>query len=343
MWFYLSHMLFITFTVFMTTNQIPMKRMILVVLGVLSSFFTVEAQQLPLFTQYRENTSILNPASFSHDYLLYDHNLSFGLSYRRQWTDLKTGPRTQTLRGEYIFDDIGSFSLVAGGYLLNDQTGPTGLTGVYGRIAGILTDDPYYGGFSIGLTAGAVQYRVNVSEIRLRESGDILGMDDQQQIYPDVGLGIYFYKLLEGSGFLGGSHFYSGLSVPQVIGLNLAFEDEEGKFHTKRVQHFYAHVGLYKYIGDGFLEPSVWLKYTPNAPVNVDLNLRYQMASKFWLGAGGSSAGAVHLETGMLIGENVGFNNNLKIGYGFDYSFTSFGPFAGAAHEINLSYTFGKR
>ncbi len=319
-----------------------MKNLILLALGVLAFGFVADAQQLPLFTQYRENISIINPAAFSQDYLVYEHGISFGASYRRQWTGIDTGPRTQTLRGEYIFSELGNFGLAAGGYLINDKTGPTGLTGLYGRIAGIITDgDPWFGGLSVGLSAGAVQYRVNVTEIRLREPNDVLGMDDQSQIFPDVGLGVYFYRLLDGGGFLDESHVYAGVSVPQVIGLNLEFENEDGRFYTRRVQHFYGMVGLYKYLDEGYIHPSVWVKYVPNAPVNVDINLQYQMAGSLWLGVGGSTAGTVHLEAGLLIGENKGFNNNLKIGYGFDYSFSSFGPFAGSTHELNLAYTIG--
>ncbi len=318
-----------------------MKKLILLVLGVICSSIIADAQQLPLFTQYRENTTLINPASFSHDFLTNEHNISFGASYRRQWTDLASGPRTQTIRGEYIFSELGSFAMVAGGYLLNDKTGPTGLTGVYGRFAGIITDDPTYSGLSIGLSAGAVQYRVDVQEIRLREPGDVLGMDDQSQIHPDVGLGVYFYKFLDGGGFLDESHFYTGISIPQVMGLDLEFKDEAGEFHTKRVQHVYGQIGLYKYIGDGYLQPSAWIKYAPNAPINADFNLRYQMEGNFWLGAGASTGGTVHLETGLLLGESAGFDSNFKLGYGFDYSFSSFGPFAGSTHEINLSYSFG--
>ena len=323
------------------TKSNPMKKLILLLIGVISSSLIAEAQQLPLFTQYRENISIINPAAFSHDYLVYDHNISFGASYRRQWTGLTNGPQTQTLRGEYLYSESGSFGLAAGGYLINDKTGPTGLTGLYGRIAGIITDDPWYGGLSVGLSAGAVQYRVNVSEIRLREPNDVLGMDDQSQIFPDVGLGVYYYKLLDGGGFLDESHFYTGFSIPQVIGLNLEYESDAGQFETKRIQHFYGLIGLYKYFDEGYIEPSVWIKYAPNVPVNFDFNLRYQMASNFWLGIGGSTSGAAHLEAGLLVGENLGFDNNFKIGYGFDYSFNSFGPFAGSTHEINLAYTIG--
>lgn len=230
-------------------------------------------------------------------------------------------------------------SIMGGGYLLNDQTGPTGFTGLYGRIGGVLSDDPTYSGFAVGLSFGMVQYRVNTSEIRLREGNDILSGNDQNKLFPDVGLGVFGYKQME-SGFLDGDYVYGGVSIPQVAGLDLTFTDENGEFSMKRQQHYYATVGLYKFFrNEGFLEPSVWVKYTAGVPLNVDFNLRYQMAQNFWIGAGGATSKAMHVETGFLLGDNLGFDNTLRIGYGFDYSFSSFGPYTGGAHEINLSYS----
>ena len=300
-------------------------------------------QQLSLFTQYRENQTIVNPAAIGSNYLAYGQNLSFGTSYRKQWQGIEGSPTTANIRGEYLYTGGSPVTLLTGGYLINDQTGPTGFTGVYGRIGGMLTDDPYYGGFSVGLSFGAVQYRVNTSEIRLRQSNDILAVDDQNKIYPDVGVGVFAYTRLDNNGFFNGDYLYGGVSIPQVIGLDLSFKNENGEFYTKRVQHFYGMLGWYKFFKDeGFLEPSVWVKYAPNVPVNVDFNLRYQMAQNFWIGAGGATAGTMHIETGILIGENLGFDNTLKIGYGYDYHFSSFGPYTGGSHEINISYSLEK-
>lgn len=299
----------------------------------------MSAQQIPLFTQYRQNLGILNPAAVGSDYLISNHHLSFGASYRNQWVGFEATPVTQTIRGEYLYDGAGSFGLLVGGYLLNDQTGPTGFTGAYGRIAGILTDDPEYGGLSIGLTAGVVQYRVNGSELFVRDPGDILSMEDQSQIFPDVGFGVFYYKTIEG-GRLDDDIFYGGISVPQVFGLNLDFKNEDGDFSTQRIQHFYGLLGLYHFFdNDGYLEPSAWIKYAPNVPVNVDFNLRYQFPSNMWLGTGLSIAGTYHLETGFTFGENLGWDSILKIGYGFDYSFNTFGPDVGSTHEINISFS----
>ena len=299
------------------------------------------AQHLPLFTQYREQAGIINPAAVHSDYFIYEHNVAFGGSYRKQWAGIDAAPTTQTLHGQYMYTERGSFSWIAGGYLVNDQTGPTGFTGAYGRIAGIITDDPYYGGLSFGMSFGAVQYRVDAKEIRLRELNDILTADNQAKIFPDFSLGAYFYKQLDGGGFLDGNHVYAGVSVPQVFGLDLDFKDDAGEFSTKRVQHFYGLLGMYAYLNDdSFLEPSVWIKYAPNVPLNVDFNLRYQMQSNFWLGTGLSTAGTFHLELGYVAADFIREDSNFKIGYGFDYSFNSFGPEAGSTHEINLAYTF---
>ncbi len=299
----------------------------------------LRGQQLSLFTQYRENAVIINPAAMESDFLAFGNNLSFGASYRAQWTGIRSAPRTQTLRASFVSKRFAGVTPLLGGHIINDQTGPTGFTGVYARIGGVVTGDPEYGGFAVALTAGAVQYRVKASELFLRDDGDVLGSTNQTRIFPDVGLGLFYYQMVGDGNF-----FYSGVSVPQALGLDLTFKNENGQFYTKRVQHVYGTIGFYKFTGggDGFIEPSVLFKYAPNAPLNVDVNLRYQIPGSLWVGAGMSSARAVHLETGFLLGESLGFDNIFRVGYGFDYSFSSFGPAAGATHEINLTISLDR-
>lgn len=293
------------------------------------------AQQLPLFSQYQDNYMAINPAMVSRDYLINEDNLSFGASHRNQWTDFENSPKTQLIRGEYLYEN-GSFGLLTGGYLINDQTGPTGLTGLYGRIGGILAGDPYYGGIALGLSLGIVQYRVDTRELNLRDQNDIVAADNQQQIFPDVGFGLYYYRRLES----GDDLIYAGVSIPQTIGLDTEFQDETGNFFLKRMQHFYAQAGMFHFLEDeSYLELAGWAKYVQGAPVNVSVNFRYQTNSAIWIGIGGSTAGSAHAETGVLIGENAGFNSNIRIGYGFDYNFSSFGPAAGTTHEISVSYS----
>ena len=299
----------------------------------------VQAQQLSLFTQYREQASLINPAAVENDYLTYAQNMTFGASYRAQWVGLSNAPTTAIFRGSYLYDR-GSAGLMFGGHIISDQTGPTSFTGIYGRGAVVISSDPEYGGFVVGLSAGMVQYRVNASEIVLRESNDIVGTQDQSQWYPDFGAGVYYYQTLNSGGF-DNDFIYGGISIPQVAGLDFTFTNENGEYFQRRVQHFYGTLGLIKFFDENsFLEPSLWIKYAPNAPTNVDLNVRYQMPSNIWVGTGVSTSQTFHFEVGFALGENVGLDNTLKFGYGYDYTFSSIGPTAGSTHEIGLSLSF---
>ena len=299
----------------------------------------IKAQQIPLFTQYREAQGVLNPASINYDFFTDRHTTSFGASIRRQWSDIANAPVTQILRGEHFMADRTGVAMLVGGYLMNDQTGPTGFTGLYGRFATVFTSDAEYSGLSIGLSAGAVQYRVKTSELKLRDPNDIRALTDRMQIYPDLGMGVFYYQRMDG--VFDDDYFYAGMLVPQVMGLELKFPSADGSFSTKRVQHYFANVGWYHYIGESsFIEPSASVRYAPNVPINIDLNARYQMGSSFWIGVGTSLQGKIHAETGIIIGKGMGSSNNFKIGYGFDYSFQSYGPYAGTTHEVNLGFSF---
>lgn len=301
--------------------------------------FSVKAQQIPLFTQYRETQGVLNPAAINYDYFTNRHTTSFGTSIRRQWGDINNAPTTQILRGEHFMTNLSNVGLLVGGHLMNDQTGPTGFTGLYGRFSAVFSSDLEYSGLSIGLSAGAVQYRVKTSDLKLRDPNDIRAQTDRMQVYPDLSMGVFYYQRMDG--LFDDDYFYAGVSVPQVMGLDLQFPTDGGDFTTKRIQHYFANVGWYHFMGESsFIEPSASIKYAPNVPLNIDLNARYQMSSSFWIGVGTSLRGKIHAETGVLLGKGLGLNNNFKIGYGFDYSFQSYGPYVGTTHEVNLSYSF---
>ncbi len=293
------------------------------------------AQQLPLFTQYRENHSFLNPATMNNDLLLYEYKLSAGLSYRSQWTSFNNTPVTQTARVEYFSNKTNN---TFGFQMINDQTGPTGLTGGYVRAAYLLNGDDDRWGINLGLMGGLVQYRIKIDEINFRDDGDIVAADQATRWYPDFGIGLYFYQTLNY-----GDRLYGGISMPQVFGLNSVFEDDNKEaFSINRVRHYYGMLGLYKYLNEQhFLEPSIWLKYVPNAPIQADFNLRFQYNDVFWMGGGVSTSGTLHIEVGVLAGALFSlYDRHLKIGYGFDHTFKNFGPFYGSTHEVNITYAF---
>jgi type IX secretion system PorP/SprF family membrane protein len=312
-----------------------MKRITTFLITFLCVTTTLKAQQLPLFTQYREYHSIVNPANINSDYFVDEYRSSFGVSARLQWLNIERSPRTQILRGSYISKNEGYFKLATGGHLMNDQTGPTGMTGVYGRLAIIGNNRPQQGGWSAGFNIGVTQFRLNSATVRFNEPS-IANVETLRKIYPDIGVGIFGYIPMtekEGSDIL-----YGGLSVPQVFGLDLTVANEKGSYNFQRVPHYFATAGYYMFIGEqSFIEASTWVKYVKGSEVNVDVNLRGQISEFIWLGVGYSTARFVHTEVGFLFGDNPRF----KLGYGYDHSFSTIAPFFGAVHELNLSILLG--
>jgi len=317
-----------------------MKKIIFALILLVFFLIDLPAQQLPIFTQYRENQGYINPASLNSDFFSYEHNMSVGASHRSQWVGFEGSPTTQTVKVEYLSQTENAFELLTGGYFMKDEADPMGMTGVYGRLGAILTDgDAYFGGLSVGMTVGLVQYRTAIDKLNIRDGQDISAIN-QQKLFPDVGLGIYYYKRMGRGDFM-----YVGASIPQVFGLDLTFDaGNTNEFSIQRIQHVYGLLGYYKYINeDSFIEFSAWPKYAPNVPFHVDANVRYQMSSTVWVGTGLSTVGNLHLECGLVFGYNVGLEDSaFRLGYGYGHTFRSYaipGAF-GATHEINLTYSF---
>jgi type IX secretion system PorP/SprF family membrane protein len=299
---------------------------------IIPAFCHVKAQQLPIFTQYREYATFLNPAAITSDFFMSQHAFSASASYRLQWEAVEGSPQTQLLQANTMLQGGQSNALLLGGTLLHDQTGPLSALGAYGRMGGLIAGDVEEGGVSLGLSLGVVQYRLDASKIRLRDNNDVLPFENQSKVIPDIGAGVFAYRNVDESNL-----YYGGLSVPQLAALSWSVAD---KISYRRVPHAFANVGWYRFFEEGrFLETSSWVKYSFNAPLDADINVRYQMVSNFWLGMGTSLSKKLHFETGFILGERTGQDYRVKIGYGFDYSISAYAGYLGAAHELNISFS----
>lgn len=297
---------------------------------------TISAQQLPLFTQYREHHSLINPAAVSWGYFTYKYNFNVGISHRTQWQEIEHHPKIQHLHGEYMMKGKSNFSLLTGINVLHQSSDPFYKTGTYGRAVVLFTENPYYFGIAAGFMAGGVHYHLKISDLETLDTEPILNdlnANDLTNFRPDVSLGIYFYKQFRKS-FLKGDNIYGGFSIPQILALKAL--KNENLIKTK--QHFFAVLGYYKYLNqDSFIEPSVWIKSVPNAPINLDFNIRFQYSNVFWIGSGFSTNDSVLFEAGVLIGENFGINRMLKFGYSSSVFLNkNIRNEFGATHEINL-------
>lgn len=300
-----------------------MKKIILLFLSTLLITGIAIGQQLPIFSQYQEGDHFTNPALLSNGLLKYELNSTGSLTYRNQWTQIKNAPRTALGRYEHWNDDK---NLFYGGSLIFDQTGPTSFIGIFGKIGyGINFNKDWM--LSVALSGGLVQYRIKAGELNFLEEGDV-AQSNATRIYPDVGLGavLYFQK-----------KYFVGFSMPQIIGLNTTFSNNENDFNIQRVRHYYGVAGGLIPINNNWIEVSAYGRYVPNIPVLVGINLRYDFNNIFWIGAGGSTAGAMDLEGGLIFSTGD-YGAPLRVGYGITNYFSEFNLNYGFVHEIKAAY-----
>lgn len=299
----------------------------------------LQAQQLPVYSVYREQWGVLNPAATSNNYSISEFTRTAATSYRRQFfglTDSPDAPNTQILNLEWLWEDMNS---LFGGHVIRDQTGLLSQVGLYGRYAYQLKLGFYSPHIiSMGLAMGIVRFESGVDGQVAFENveQDIAPFNDY---YVDFNLGIHYqYK----------DKFYVGVSIPQLLGPESQLDGDGRDFSIKQVQHYYGVAGYYMpfdFFGWGdessYLESSVWLKYVPSTNVHYDMNMRYVNNQLFWFGLGGSSTGMGHVEAGLLAGESLGLlNSQFKIGVAYDQPV--FTPLAqlGGSFEVNISYSW---
>lgn len=309
------------------------------VLLLLMPLWPLQAQQLPYYSQFRNFQSIINPASVNSDYFLYEYNASLMANYRAQWINQEETPRTVHLCGEYISRTGGAFELLAGGVLLEDRTGPFGITGVYGRLGTIFSRDPYMGGLSVGISFGMLQQRVSADRITWFDPADPRIPElNISETSPDLGIGLFYYRRIK-QGWLAEDNIYAGLSVPQLIGRNNESVSGANTVALSRVPHLFVTGGWYHFINeDAFLEVSTWAKWAQGVNPNIDIMGRFQPMRTVWFGAGFNLNGIVHLETGLNLPEFLSNNGSLKMGYAFDYNISAFDVPFGTSHELTLAY-----
>lgn len=299
---------------------------------------TLTAQQLPLFTQYTELQTYLNPAAIPVDYLQYDMGQVVGLTYRVQWLGIEDAPRTGLLRYERMREDKNLSTF--GGMLFNDKVGANTLIGLYGRYSyQIRPAGENNLLIGLGLIGGVLQYRLDGAELEFEPEDQLKGKR-QTSLMPDFGLGANVTWYPES-----GTKWYAGVAMPQTFGLSANFEtNANDEISIRRMMHLYSNAGAIFAVGQqGFLEPSVWVKYARNAPLQVDFNLRQKFVNNFWMGLGYSTSRNIHLEMGMILNQLLNLKDAvLRVGYGFDYNIASYGATLGTTHELNVSYAWGR-
>ena len=308
-----------------------MKKILIVVLGIIVAM-PLFSQQLPLYSLYRENSFMLNPAIAGSA----DHAIA-SICYRQEWIKVQEAPRT--VLGSYT-TPIRKKNIGLGISLSNDQTGPTSYTGLTVAAAYHISFEkinpfrwPEFlrnSKISIGLSGSLYQYRLNSGELLTDIPNDnAINTTAKSTWLPNAGLGIYYYY----------DKFYTGFSIPNVIPLNESFNDQNTVSNIKQALTYEVVAGGKIPINQGWknilnIEPLVWFRYEKNAPWQVDGNVRIRYKNLFWVGVGYRSLSNIVADAGVIIKEHI------EISYAYDQSVSDLHTYLGSSHEILVAYHF---
>ena len=93
---------------------------------------------------------------------------------------------------------------------------------------------------------------------------------------------------------------------------------------------------VFKVSRDVKFKPSILLKYTQNAPAELDLNFSAVFRDMFWVGASFRTGDAV-----AVILEYQA-SQRFRIGYSYDITFSKLRHYSSGSHELMLGIDFGR-
>lgn len=302
----------------------------------------LSGQQLPLYSQYKNNGFLLNPAMAG-----YDGYTSINLTARKQWVGFTNAPLTYSasvqsrlMRRAYSIKNRGSRNnkLISstkgrvglGGFVFNDVNGLVSRTGIQFSYAYHIY--MYKSQLSFGLAGQAFQYKIDRERIstysELMNSGTdpVVESDLNYVAYiPDANAGIFWTS----------PQFYLGLSANQLFQSQLKL-GSSALGNLKLLRHYYL-MGGYRFINrsSGFdVEPSFLMKTTEQFLPQADISMKLYYRTDYWIGASYRTNGTLAAMFGVRA-------ENIYVGYAYDYALSAIRKYNFGSHEIFISFKFG--
>lgn len=274
------------------------------------------AQQIPQYSQYMLNDYILNPAmTGQHDYWEVKSN------NRLNWIGITDAPRT------FILSAHGPFrkhNMGMGGSVFADITGPTSRVGFYLSYAYHLKLSKSLK-LGMGLSLGLLQYRIDGTKVTLRENGDPVFPNQMMTVYTaDATFGINLKH----------KNFNFGISLPQIIGNDLKFLENQEETKSSLARHYMAMGGYTFHVGDFGIMPNVLLKYVHPAPPQFDAGVKFDWRDQFWLGVSYRHDDAVSFLGGLA------YKDFLLIAYSYDMATSNLNNYSNGSHELMVGVRF---
>lgn len=282
---------------------------------------SLNAQQLPQYTQYMFNKLAINPG-----FAGAGNGICVGGLIRQQWVGFKEtdeeGNTTEVAPETYVISLHAPLKALRGGLgatIIQDQIAfqkniTVNLMYAYQTSLGA-------GDLGLGLQLSIFNNTVDFSKYRPLDSGDplLLNKGEESDMIFDAGLGLY-YRVPE--------NYYLGLSVLQL--LQSKKPDGTGAHLRRQINLMAGYEFAFPNTPGIDILPSIFIK-TDGGSAQYDLTTLVRFKEQFWGGLSYRYQDAVAVILGFEY-------KNFNIGYSYDINTSSIGSFG--SHEIRLGYCF---
>lgn len=280
--------------------------------------FQGEAQQQPMYSQYMFNTLNINPA-----YAGSRGVVSTSALFRDQWAGMPGAPKTTVFSVDMPFNEK---KIGVGLQVYDDRLGVERRNGFNASYAFRIQMNET-GVLSLGVQAGVLNYRANFTDVNTFQQQDAVFNQNVNGLLPAAGAGVYYQT----------DQFYVGVSAPALLTSTInPYTNKADVSSAGKDLHLYLHSGFRMDLSEDLvLKPSLLIKAVSGAPLQADLNANLWIQDLIAIGASYRTGDAV---VGMLEWQ---INDQLRLGYAYDKSFSNLGAYNGATHELMLRIEFG--
>ncbi|MBL4744740.1 MAG: type IX secretion system membrane protein PorP/SprF [Flavobacteriaceae bacterium] len=275
----------------------------------------VFAQQAPLYTQYYNNFSLINPAyTGSHGLFTATANI------RSQWVGEPGSPETQTLS---IHGPTGK-NVGLGLSIVNDKVFVLNETHVYADFSYSIYPSET-STLAFGLKAGGSFLNVDLLELGIEN--DDLFSENINEFNPNIGVGAFYYT----------NRFYASLSTVNILQTKHYSKNSTVVSSASNEIIFYLSSGYVFNLSDDFkIRPSFMLRAVNNSPLSTDIS-----ASILWLDK--LEFGISHRIDDSISGLfQIRITDNLKIGYTYDAITSENSNYNNGSHEFSIILNLGE-
>lgn len=295
-----------------------MKKNFLQILFLFSSSSLI-AQQLPYYTQFKNNAYMLNPAVTGTK-----REMDARINYRMQWVGYYDAPRTSAVS---IHSRFFKGTMGAGVYMMQDEVGPARQTNMGLSYAYHLKFPDCE--LSAGAAGNFTKYALFGDKITLHNTQDpsIDQTISNSTWTGDASAGIYLYN----------DRFHIGLSALHLMQTRAEFykADTTKKGIVPYASHINFTLGYnYSQNPDYIWESTIYANYVTGVPFMLDYTLRMHYREKFFTGISVRLHDAVAIHLGVTIMEF------LQLSYSYDLLIGGLRNYSSGSHEIMLSYSY---